>query len=225
MPRFHAGFSGGTVVGALLGVLLIELGVPALVHLVGIVAAGHRAGVAHVPVVPARGGAPRGERHLGGARLARAADAADRRHGAGPGDDRGHGQRLAGRRAGRRSRRLPRRGRRRLRRLRARDDRGPLRRDRPHRPVRPRGGAVGHDGARRRRRPADRPRRAAGARRGRHRAVGSGRLARFPGRHERRRRRPGPRPRRGSAWFDHRLRRVPRRPAAPRLRRRRGRAR
>jgi MFS family permease len=36
MPRFHAGFSGGTVVGALLGVLLIELGVPALVHLVGI---------------------------------------------------------------------------------------------------------------------------------------------------------------------------------------------
>ncbi|HYH72087.1 MAG TPA: MFS transporter [Nocardioides sp.] len=37
MPRFHAGFSGGTVVGALLGVLLIELGVPAVVHLVGIV--------------------------------------------------------------------------------------------------------------------------------------------------------------------------------------------
>jgi MFS family permease len=37
MPRFHAGFSGGTVVGALLGVLLIELGVPALAHLVGIV--------------------------------------------------------------------------------------------------------------------------------------------------------------------------------------------
>jgi len=37
MPRFHAGFSGGTVVGALLGVLLIELAVPALVHLVGIV--------------------------------------------------------------------------------------------------------------------------------------------------------------------------------------------
>ncbi|MFC7726807.1 MFS transporter [Nocardioides sp. GCM10028917] len=36
MPRFHAGFSGGTVVGALLGVLLIELGVPALAHLVGI---------------------------------------------------------------------------------------------------------------------------------------------------------------------------------------------
>jgi fucose permease len=37
MPRFHAGFSGGTVVGALLGALLIELGVPAVVHLVGIV--------------------------------------------------------------------------------------------------------------------------------------------------------------------------------------------
>jgi MFS family permease len=38
MPRFHAGFSGGTVVGALLGVLLIELGVPAVAHLVGVVA-------------------------------------------------------------------------------------------------------------------------------------------------------------------------------------------
>ncbi|GAA1434793.1 MFS transporter [Mycobacterium cookii] len=37
MPRFHAGFSGGTVVGALLGVLLIEVGVPAVAHLVGIV--------------------------------------------------------------------------------------------------------------------------------------------------------------------------------------------
>ncbi len=37
MPRFHAGFSGGTVVGALLGVLVIELDVPAVVHLVGIV--------------------------------------------------------------------------------------------------------------------------------------------------------------------------------------------
>jgi MFS family permease len=37
MPRFHAGFSGGTVVGALAGALLIELGVPAMVHLVGVV--------------------------------------------------------------------------------------------------------------------------------------------------------------------------------------------
>ncbi|GAA5117819.1 MFS transporter [Alloalcanivorax gelatiniphagus] len=37
MPRFHAGFSGGTVVGALVGALLIELGVPAVVHLVGVV--------------------------------------------------------------------------------------------------------------------------------------------------------------------------------------------
>jgi fucose permease len=34
MPRFHAGFSGGTVVGALVGALLIELDVPALAHLV-----------------------------------------------------------------------------------------------------------------------------------------------------------------------------------------------
>ncbi len=37
MPRFHAGFSGGTVVGALLGVVLIELSVPAIVHLTGVV--------------------------------------------------------------------------------------------------------------------------------------------------------------------------------------------
>ncbi len=37
MPRFHAGFSGGTVVGALLGVVLIELSVPAIVHLAAIV--------------------------------------------------------------------------------------------------------------------------------------------------------------------------------------------
>jgi MFS family permease len=38
MPRFHAGFSGGTVVGALLGALFVELAVPALLHLVTVVA-------------------------------------------------------------------------------------------------------------------------------------------------------------------------------------------
>lgn len=38
MPRFHAGFSGGTVVGALLGALVVELSVPAVVHLIGVVA-------------------------------------------------------------------------------------------------------------------------------------------------------------------------------------------
>lgn len=37
MPRFHAGFSGGTVVGALVGALLVEVGLPAVVHLVGVV--------------------------------------------------------------------------------------------------------------------------------------------------------------------------------------------
>ena len=37
MPRFHAGFSGGTVVGAVLGALVIELTVPAVVHLSAIV--------------------------------------------------------------------------------------------------------------------------------------------------------------------------------------------
>jgi fucose permease len=38
MPRFHAGFSAGTVVGALLGALAVELDVPAVLHLVGVVA-------------------------------------------------------------------------------------------------------------------------------------------------------------------------------------------
>ena len=37
MPRFHAGFSGGTVVGAVLGALLIELSVPSVAHLSAIV--------------------------------------------------------------------------------------------------------------------------------------------------------------------------------------------
>lgn len=37
MPRFHAGFSGGTVVGALVGALLVEVDLPAVVHLVGVV--------------------------------------------------------------------------------------------------------------------------------------------------------------------------------------------
>lgn len=37
MPRFHAGFSGGTVVGAGLGALLVALDVPAAVHLGGAV--------------------------------------------------------------------------------------------------------------------------------------------------------------------------------------------
>ena len=40
MPRFHAGFSGGTVVGALLGALFVELAVPAMLHLVTVVALG-----------------------------------------------------------------------------------------------------------------------------------------------------------------------------------------
>ncbi len=37
MPRFHAGFSGGTVVGALVGALLVELSVPAAAHLGAVV--------------------------------------------------------------------------------------------------------------------------------------------------------------------------------------------
>ena len=37
MPRFHAGFSGGTVVGALVGALMVRLELPAAVHLVFVV--------------------------------------------------------------------------------------------------------------------------------------------------------------------------------------------
>lgn len=58
MPRFHAGFSGGTVVGALLGVLLIELSVPAAVHLALVVvlslALVWRSSLAFLPVVETR---------------------------------------------------------------------------------------------------------------------------------------------------------------------------
>lgn len=36
MPRFHAGFSGGTVVGALLGALVVDLAVPASLHLTAV---------------------------------------------------------------------------------------------------------------------------------------------------------------------------------------------
>ena len=38
MPRFHAGFSAGTVLGALLGVGLVAVDVPTSVHLVGVAA-------------------------------------------------------------------------------------------------------------------------------------------------------------------------------------------
>ncbi len=54
-------------------------------------------------------------------------------------------------------------------------------------------------------------------------ALGPRRLARVPGRHERRRRRPGPRRRAGQRRLDDRVRRVPGRAAGPRLRRRPGR--
>jgi predicted MFS family arabinose efflux permease len=38
MPRFHAGFSVGTVAGALIGAVMVALGVSATVHLVGVAA-------------------------------------------------------------------------------------------------------------------------------------------------------------------------------------------
>src|SRR4051794_34336839 len=38
MPRFHAGFSVGTVAGALVGAAMVALGVSATVHLVGVAA-------------------------------------------------------------------------------------------------------------------------------------------------------------------------------------------
>ena len=57
MPRFHAGFSGGTVVGALVGALLVELSVPAAAHLGAVVlislALVWRTSPAFLPVVEA----------------------------------------------------------------------------------------------------------------------------------------------------------------------------
>ena len=186
--------------------------------------AGARAGVAHLAGVPAGRRAPRGRASaVGGPGLAGAAHAADRRDGAGLRDDRGHRQRLARGRAGRRARRLALGRRGRLRRLRARDDGRPVRRHRAHRPVRPGGRAVGDHGAGRRRRAADRVRR--------HPALvvagivlwGVGASLGFPVGHERRGRRPGPGRLAGQRRLDDRLRRVPRRAAAARLRRRPGR--
>ncbi|UUZ58356.1 hypothetical protein [Nocardioides sp. B-3] len=101
MPRFHAGFSGGTVVGALLGALLVELSVPAVVHPVAVVAPALAPGVGDLAALPADRRGPRRRAHVCCPGSARAAHAADRGDGAGPGDDRGHCQRLARGRPGR----------------------------------------------------------------------------------------------------------------------------
>ena len=52
MPRFHAGFSVGTVAGALLGAAMVALGVSATVHLLAVavlVARRRAAGGARLP--------------------------------------------------------------------------------------------------------------------------------------------------------------------------------
>ena len=53
MPRFHAGFSLGTVAGALLGAVMVALSIPVTAHLiaVAVIVGGRRA--ADGPAVPA----------------------------------------------------------------------------------------------------------------------------------------------------------------------------
>ena len=178
MPRFHAGFSGGTVVGALVGALLVELSVPAAAHLGAVVllafALVWRTSPAFLPVVETHE-----EQRISAARawleprtlligvmvLALAmtegtandwlavalVDGHDVSHAVGVAGFAVFVLAMtAGRFAG----------------------------TEPHRPLRPGGRAVGDHGAGRRRRPADRLRRRARAGRRRHRAVGRRRLAR-----------------------------------------------
>ena len=53
MPRFHAGFSIGTVAGALVGAAMVALGVSATVHLVAVAAIVAVAGPLAVRALPA----------------------------------------------------------------------------------------------------------------------------------------------------------------------------
>ncbi len=225
MPHFHAAFSGGTVVSALIGAGLSFLHVPVAAHLLGVVVLL----LARDPVVPAgvpapiggdgrdrRRGALRGRHRCG---LARAAHAAHRRRRPRSRLHRGHGQRLGrGRALGRlRPRALGRR--RGLRGLPDRDDRrAPARHARP-RPARPRAGAPGPVRLGRRRLRARRLRRP-GARLRRCGDLGCRCEPRLPGGDERRGRRPEARRGPDERRLDDRLHRVPRRPAAARLPRR-----
>ena len=157
MSRFHAGFSLGTVAGALLGAAMVALRVSVTAHLASwlVVVAGRgrpslvaRASCAdratapptRAPIPPRRARRARG--------LARAAHAADRALRARLRLRRGLRQRLDQRRAHRRLRRSGRPGDARLRDLPGRDDGRALVRPRRARPVRPGAGRPGAGPAR-----------------------------------------------------------------------------
>ena len=53
MPRFHAGFSVGTVAGALLGAVMVALGVPVTAHLLGVARRWSRSSCRGRPRLPA----------------------------------------------------------------------------------------------------------------------------------------------------------------------------
>ena len=149
MPRYHAGFSFGTVAAAGVAAVAAGLHVPVVVHIpiavvlsvIGVAFAvrvflptADEPEVRHAGDRPAEGcpGCAGG--------LARAAHAAHRPRGARGGAHRGVRQRLGQPRGGRRVRRDGRGRRDRVRRLRHGDDRDALVRHHAARPVRPRGG-------------------------------------------------------------------------------------
>ena len=107
MPRFHAGFSVGTVAGALIGAAMVALGVSATVHLLAVAALVAIAGPLAVrDFLPDGRRAGRGRRAPQPAQgVDRAAHAADRPVRVRRRVHRGHGQRLARRGDDRRLRR------------------------------------------------------------------------------------------------------------------------
>ena len=141
MPRFHAGFSVGTVAGALIGAAMVALGVSATVHLRRRRGdrGGRRAGRRpRLPARPAGGRPSEGERRSPLTAWTEPRTAADRPVRVHRGVHRGHRQRLARRRDHRRLRRGGRARRADVRRLPRRDDARPLVRARADRPPRPR---------------------------------------------------------------------------------------
>ena len=219
MPRFHAGFSIGTVTGALLGAGMVLLSVSVTVHLLD----RRRARRGHGPVggagVPHRDGPLSGTARVGrssAGRLERAAHAPARPARVLHGIHGGDGQRLA--RRGR-DRRLPRLARRRVahaRRVPRRNDDRPLVRARAARSLRPCRERARLRDPRLRGLVARGLRRDAAARHGRRGAVGARERAGVPRRHERRGRRQRARRRAPQRRHVDRLHGVPRRPAVGR---------
>ena len=153
MPRFHAGFSLGTMGGAGIGVLVAAVDVPMLGHLAVLSVVALVATTSASPALPGGRGAA-GGRGAVGLGLDRAAHPPGRRHGADLRRGRGHRQRLDLAGAHRRLRRPRVGGRHRVRPLRDRHDRGSAPRPTRPGPIRSRPGAVG---AARRRWPPESP--------------------------------------------------------------------